>query len=231
MSLFQPVNLVCPNCSALITMDAVGSVNADRRPDLRVSILANDFQDASCHECEHSLRLQPNFNFLDVGRSQWIASMPASYIGRFGEIGGEVQTLFDQSYGKKAPAAAQSVGNGLSVRLTFGWPALREKLYVREVGLDDITLELCKLDLMRRLPEVLLGAGIELRLLTVAGDHLSFAWIDSATEEVKSQFNANRALYDAIADAPDAWANLAKQIGNSAFADIQKLYLTERQAA
>lgn len=231
MSLFQPVNLVCPNCSALITMDAVGSVNADRRPDLRASIMDNDFQDVSCRECEHSLRLQPNFNFLDVGRGQWVASMPASFIGRFGEIEGEVQTLFDQSYGKRAPEAAQSVGDGLSVRLTFGWPALREKLYIREAGLDDITLEMCKLDLMKRLPEVLLGGGIELRLLSVSGDHLEFAWIHAATEEVKGQFTANRMLYDAIADAPDAWAKVAEQIGNGAFTDIQKLYLNEKQAA
>ena len=34
MSLFHPVNLVCPACGAVIVMQAVGSVNADRRPDL-----------------------------------------------------------------------------------------------------------------------------------------------------------------------------------------------------
>ena len=77
MSLFQSVNLTCPSCDSLITMDSVGSVNADRRPDLRDDIIHNRFQDVTCENCGNSFRLQPNFNYLDAGRGQWIAGMPA----------------------------------------------------------------------------------------------------------------------------------------------------------
>ena len=66
MSLFRPVNLVCPNCKELIVMQAVGSVNADRRPDFRDAILADEFQDVTCESCQHEFRLQLLHALLDA---------------------------------------------------------------------------------------------------------------------------------------------------------------------
>lgn len=231
MSLFLPVNLVCPGCGELITMDAVGSVNADRRPDLRDAILNDSFQDVECGSCGKSVRLQPNFNYLDAGRGQWIAAMPSKDISRHKAVDAEMRVLFDQSYGKNAPAAAQAVGTALDVRITFGWPALREKLLARQEGLDDVVLEMLKLDLMRRLPEVTLITGIELRLVAVGADMLSFAWLESDTETAQSSFGASRELYDAIANDPAAWAQVQARLCSNGFVDIQKLYLTENAAA
>lgn len=231
MSLFMSVNLACPECESLIVMDAVGSVNADRRPDYRDDIMNNEFQDITCPSCNTAFRMQPNFNYLDAGRGQWIAGMPASQLSNFEQIEEEVSDLFDRSYGAKAPAAAQSVGEGLDVRLTFGWPAIREKLLAREKGLDDVLLELLKLELMRRVPEAPFGDEIEMRLVDFQEDLMTFVWYNSETEDVINDFVVRYALYEEIAAAEDAWKNLRTRLEDSAFVDMRKLFLSGEAAA
>lgn len=231
MSLFQAVNLICPSCETLVVMDAVGSVNADRRPDLRDEIMENRFQDVTCHNCQTSFRLQPNFNYLDAGRGQWIASMPANQVENHAQIAKDVSALFDKTYGKDAPAAAQEVGNELTVRLTFGWPSLREKLLVREHELDDVQLEMLKMDLMRRVPSAPLAESTELRLIDVADDLFMFAWFDATTEAIYQDFAVRRTLYDEIADAGDAWMELRTRLEDGVFVDMRKLFFTTEAAA
>lgn len=225
MSLFHPVNLVCPSCQALITMEAVGSVNADRRPDLRQTILDNRFQDVTCQACNETFRLQPEFNYLDVGRGQWIAAMPAAQMPRYLEVEDEVTALFAASYGTAAPQAARVVGDALTVRLTFGWPALREKLVLRDHGLDDRVIEVMKLDLLRRLPSAPLAPGTEMRLLRVAEDVLPFVWIDSATEEPGQEVILPRAAHDEIAANLSPWQVVIDRLTDGPFVDMQKLYM------
>lgn len=225
MSLFHPVNLVCPSCKALITMEAVGSVNADRRPDLRQSILDNAFQDVTCGACSATFRLQPEFNYLDVGRGQWIAAMPGAQMPRYLAVEDEVTDLFAGSYGDRAPQAARVVGTTLAVRLTFGWPALREKLVLRDHGLDDRVIEVMKLDLLRRLPSAPLAPGTEMRLLRVTDDVLPFVWIDTATEESGQEVILPRAAHDEIAGNLAPWQSVIDRLCDGPFVDMQKLYM------
>ncbi|WP_254054740.1 CpXC domain-containing protein [Pseudophaeobacter sp. EL27] len=225
MSLFVPMNLTCPECAEVFTSEAVGSVNADRRADLRDEILAGRFQIMRCSACAHEFRLEPDFNYLDVGRSQWIAALPARALRDHLEIAAEKQAVFDLSYGSQAPAAAQSVGQGLQQRLVFGWPALREKLVLAENGLDDVIWEVAKLDLLRSLPEAPLGEGVELRLMGVSGDLLDLAWIRAESEEHLNDFQVERGLYDGILAAPAPWAAVQALLGASMFVDIQKLFM------
>jgi len=230
MSLFVPMTVNCPGCGALVTMDAVGSVNADRRPDYRDAIIGNVFQEVECGECGETFRLQPEFNYLDAGRGQWIASLPADRLRAHLAVEDESKALFDRSYGPDAPAAAQAVGRTLDMRVTFGWPALREKLVARAAGLDDTVLEMLKLDLLRRLPEAPLREGVELRL-AAAGEHvLTFVWVTSETEDVLGEFAARRELYDAIADNQPDWAPVRARLADGPFVDIQKLFMGEGRA-
>ena len=67
MSLFVPMTVKCPSCDHPITMEAVGSVNADRRPDYRDDILENTFQDIACEKCGETFRMEPEFIYLDAG--------------------------------------------------------------------------------------------------------------------------------------------------------------------
>ncbi|GGH25035.1 CpXC protein [Cribrihabitans marinus] len=232
MSLFHPVNLVCPACNAVFTMPAVGSVNADRRPDLRDDILNDSFQDTVCEACEAEFRLQPEFNYLDVGRGQWIAAMPAGRMPDYLEVEDQVSEVFETSYGSKAPKAAQEIGDGLTVRLTFGWPAVREKILTREAGIDDVALEILKLDMLRNMENARIGPGNELRLVGDMGADLAFAWIASDSEEsTGDEFLVARYAYDTIASDPEPYAALREDLTDGPFVDMQKLYVGRGRGA
>lgn len=209
----------------------MGSVNADRRSDLRDEILEGSFQTVSCSACAHAFRLEPDFNYLDVGRGQWIAALPARNLRDHLEIATDKQAVFDLSYGSQAPAAAQSVGQGLQQRLVFGWPALREKLVLQEIGFDDVLWEVAKLDLLRSLPEAPLAEGVDLRLLGLRQDMLDLAWIRADSEKHLNDFQVSRALYDDIVAAPAPWAAVQALLGASMFVDIQKLFMGEGEDA
>lgn len=231
MSLFTPVNLVCPQCEAAITMEAVGSVNADRRPDYRDDILNDRFQDVTCESCDTGFRLQPRFNYLDAKRRQWIAAFPSAGVVDWAEAVPEVAALFDASYGKNAPEAARAVGGALDVRLTFGWPALREKILARDHDLDDVVLELLKLDLLRRVDNAPLATGVEIRLVAAADDLLTLVWFDGPTENPLQEIHVPIEHYRAIADAPEPWQKMHDRLAECVFVDIQKLYMGDGQAA
>ena len=231
MSLFTPVNLVCPACKEAILMDAVGSVNADRRPDVREDILHNRFQDVTCKKCDAQFRLQPSFNYLDAGRRQWIAALPSARVLDWVEAEADVQDLFAQSYGKNAPEAAQAVGAELDLRLTFGWPAVREKILAREHGLDDVALELLKLNLIRGVESAPIATGVEIRLVAANEDFLTFVWLDGPTEKALQELHVPIEHYTSIIENPAPWEKMRARIADSAFVDIQKLYMGEGRAA
>lgn len=225
MSLFTNSNVTCPNCEAVVNMPAVGSVNADRRPDFREAILADTFQITTCPTCHEDFRLAPLFNYLDVEHGQWLAGLPAPRALDWLEVEDEIGGVFEASFGSNVPAAAREVADLLTVRVCFGWPALREKIYLRLAGLDDVTVELMKLDLMRRLKDAPFVQGTELRVDEVNDRVFAMVWIDAETEEVSQRFEAQRALYDAITAKPEAWAPLRAQLSDGPFVDMQKLFL------
>jgi len=231
MSLFIPINLVCPKCKEAIVMDAVGSVNADRRPDFREDILQDRFQNVTCKSCDDTFRLQPKFNYLDAGRRQWIAALPSAQMLDWIEAEAEVADLFEQSYGKNAPEAAQDVGSDLDVRVTFGWPAIREKILARQSELDDVVLELLKLDLIRAVDSAPISTGVEIRMVGAGDDFLTFVWLDGPTEEPLQEIHVPIEHYQAILDNMEPWKKIHSRIEDGAFVDIQKLYMGEGRTA
>ena len=68
MSIFDSVPLTCPVCKTAFDYEAVHSVNADRRADLRRAIVDGSFQQVDCPSCHTKFRLDPSFNYLDVGK-------------------------------------------------------------------------------------------------------------------------------------------------------------------
>ncbi|WP_343079647.1 CpXC domain-containing protein [Ostreiculturibacter nitratireducens] len=229
MSLFTTMNVTCPSCGQTMTMEAVGSVNADRRPDLREAILENVFQQVPCVNCGANFRLEPEFSYLDVGNGQWIAAMPARRMVDFREIEPETQESFDSAYGKSAPLEAQAVGEGLTPRLTFGWQGLREKILLGEEKLDDGIVELCKLEVMRNIDEAPVGEDVELRLYIADESLLTFLFLDINSEETLEEAQAPRALYDEIAAKRDQYGPLLDRLTSGPFVDMRRLYMGEEQ--
>ena len=232
MSLFMTMNVTCPHCDETTTMEAVGSLNADRRADLRQQVLDGTFQQIACPKCQEIFRLAPEFSYLHVGKNQWIAAMPSTSMVDFREEESEASHSFSVAYGAEAPAASQLVGDSLKPRITFGWPALREKIFLADMDLEDDIVEIAKMELLRRLPQAPLNTEIELRLVGVDDALLTFLWINMNTEQVIEEIQVARSIYDQIAADPTPWVDLQKALNAGLFLDMKRLFMgTEEEAA
>jgi hypothetical protein len=221
MSLFQATTLNCPSCGEPAEFEAVQSVNADRRADLRDQILAGTFQRQVCVKCGLSFRLQPMMTYLDQARGQWIAAFPYEDLAGWQARDAQAADAFARSFGAQASVAAQDLGKELRPRLTFGWHALTEKLLVRERGLDDATIELMKLALIRGRESSPVLGDTELRVLEIDAESFELSWLFSTTGEVAESLHVPRDLYDEIrADEDGDWAELRDAFKDKLFVDI-----------
>jgi hypothetical protein len=224
MSVFRKIRVTCPNCQTVQDFRVAHSVNADLRDDLRLAILGDEFQRVTCSNCTEPFRLEPEFTFVDVGRHLWIAALPLRRSAKWKSEEDNARVLFDGVYGPRAPLPVQDVGRGLQPRLVFGWAALREKLLVNELELDDATVELCKAAVMRNSQAAQIGAQTELRLLGVTDGDLVFAWILAADETVGDTIRVKRSLYDLIAaDEAGDWSALRSDFTEGMFVDLNRL--------
>lgn len=230
MSLFSSISATCPHCATQQAFDAVYSVNADRRPDLRDEILDDAFQFETCENCHEQFRLDPMFVYLDIGRGQWISAKPLVALGEWPQEQADAATLMADSYGAAASAPAQAVGEGLCARVTFGWAALREKIVVNAAGLDDVALELTKAALIRTQDDLPLTVGRELRLVLVQDDVMTINLIDAQSEAVIESLDLPLGFYNHIAASVADFGDSATVLAESAFVDVQKLYIGDPDA-
>ncbi len=225
MSLFHPITINCPQCREPNEFQANASVNADRRPDLRQAILDGSFQRQACTKCSTSFRLDPELNYLDVGRNQWLAVFPVSRLGDWESLEKHAQEMFDVAYGSQASATAREIGEDLKPQLVFGWAALREKLICDQNLLDDVSLELVKITIMRNMPDVPLSDQTELRLIDVKDGHLAMAWIMALTERLVERMGIPMDLYQEIHADTESWKPLRDQLSSGIFVDVQRLLI------
>ena len=224
MSVFTTREFTCPECGATLEYDNFDSINADRRPDLRDMIITRDLSVAYCEACDKSFRPEPRLNYLDYENGLWIMAQPINALARWDVEEESATALFAGAYGASAPASAQEIGDGLSPRLTFGWPAFREKLVVKEAALDDLILEKTKLMILANREGNPIAPGVELRLVNAREHSFRMAWIDATTGESQQQFDMQRALYDSVANSSD-WAEIDQKLTAGIFVDIQRMFI------
>lgn len=223
MSIFQTALLTCPDCGTKTEVERCASVNADRRQDLRAAILDGSFQSAVCATCSARLRLPPHLTYLEVGRKLWIAAEPAPEIEQWPAIERHVFEVYDRSFGTQAAPVAQELGEGLAPRLVFGWPALREKLVCQDLGLDDVTLELLKMAIIRNVDGSPISDETELRLVGGGADTLDFEWVVAESETVLAGLAAPREAYESIEAAPAPWEAARQAFDHVFLVDLRRL--------
>lgn len=222
MSLFQAITLACPCCATPVAFELVASVNADRRPDLRDAILDGSFQRETCPSCAMAFRAEPQFSYIELGRRTYVVVWPLAQRRDWPTCVAQSQAAFELAYGERAGPQARELAGGVSLRTVFGWPALREKLLAAQAGIDDTTLELAKLALLRRLERAPLPGRLELRLTGVAGGNLRFAWIDAQADRAQQPFEADAALIAQIEAEAPAWQALREELLASPLVDFQR---------
>ena len=224
MSIFNPITVACPNCDTDNEFDIFSSVNADRRPDLREAIIGGSFERVKCRNCGTDFRPEPNLNYLDSANGLWIMALPIDALAHWKDEEAEAQASFDEAYGSGAPASAREIGDELTSRVTFGWPAFREKLIITQEKLDDLAVEKTKIAILSNKPGNPLRPGVELRLLAVHDPVFHMGWVTVNTNEAVEVFEVQRALYAEIAgDA--AWNEIGSTISSGMFVDIQRMFI------
>ena len=232
MSIFQSLNLNCPNCAKPVAFDAVYSVNADRRPDLRKAILERKFQRKTCQDCGTSFRLDPGFIYIDLKRGQWVAAHPVTGLDDWQAREASVRVLFDDSYGAQAPKAVRAMGARMKPRLVFGWPALREKIVANEAGLDDAALELLKMVVMRNAQGAPFDASASIRLLLAQPKRLLLGWERNFDDVMGAARWVERSLYDEVVaevalGADGDWADALAAFDAALFVDVDRLLVLQ----
>lgn len=225
MSLFVPVEAKCSKCGTQVKADLAASLNAGRRPDLRQAVLDCTFQSMACPNCGTTVRFPAHLTYIDMERGQWILVEDASRLMEWQEVEVEAQDLYDRFFGKRAPPLQQSMGEEMTPRLVFGWPALREKLIAQAAGLDDVTLELFKISVLRNVPAPPLADMSELRLIEAEGDTLLLRWLNAANEEGIVDLPLERSLYDEFVGTVESWAELRAELEGVLFVDMKRILL------
>jgi hypothetical protein len=222
MSIFQRIQAECPSCGERVAFEAFVSINADRRPDLRAAILDGSFQRHPCPHCGVSFRVEPEFTYIDYGRGQYIGAWPVDRRADWAQWAAQTQGAFDRAFGTLATGVARELGDTLRLRVTFGWPALTEKLVAQEAGIDDTTLEVAKVAIVSRLEQAPLPGREELRLVHADGEELTLGWVRAEGHRLGKCLRIPRALLDDIEREPAAWRGLREQVGAGALVDFQR---------
>lgn len=230
MSLLQTVTIACPACGHETSMGVYDSINADRRPDLRDEVLDGTAQEDVCEKCTSTFRMQPEMSYLDVGRNQWMLVQPIDRLPNWPELEQRAKASFEGSYGPTQSPITQEIGRAIQARVTFGWAAFREKLLAVEHGLDDVTLELVKMAIIRGLDDSPLADDTELRLVDLDDDEMTLAWLRTPEEKLVETLTMPRSLFDEIAADAQSWQALREELTAGTFVDVHRLLIAPKAA-
>jgi hypothetical protein len=107
-------------------------------------------------------------------------------------------------------------------RLVFGWPALREKLIAKDLGLDDVTLELLKMAVMRNVNKPPISDETELRLAGGDEKALKLIWYHQVSEQEMAVLDVPRSAYDDVVEDADAWAPVREKLEGVFLVDLRR---------
>lgn len=223
MSIFNAADITCPECGHQQEVQLVASVNADRRPDLRIGILDRSFQAHICEVCETALRLPLHLTYLDMARGLWVIAYAADELPQWEKLVVEADAVFADSFGEGAPEAARALAKGVKPRIVFGWPALREKIGSAEMGLSDTVLELTKAAMLRGRSDLRVALDQALRLVSGTAALLTFQVVTEESDSVSATITVPRDLYDGIEHDAAAWASLRGELEASTFVDLRRM--------
>jgi hypothetical protein len=222
MSIFHDATMTCSKCGQETVIERSSSVNADVRPDLRAAILDGSFQATDCPKCGERLRLPPHLTFVNFQHDTWIAVEPADQIEDWDAIEDKILPVYDRSFGSGAPKLVRDMTAQVRPRLVFGWPALREKLIAKDLGLDDVTLELLKMAVMRNVNKPPISDETELRLAGGDEKALKLIWYHQVSEQEMAVLDVPRSAYDDVVEDADAWAPVREKLEGVFLVDLRR---------
>lgn len=224
MSTFFAELVQCPHCGEITEQSVAHSINASRSPQYRESILRGSFQRYICSVCQNDYLVDRPFIYLDYHRKDWIGVFPINE-----EIGWQQwEQKTSESYkfacGENAPKVAQEIGKDMKLRTVFGLAALREKLLCFQHGLEDVLIELLKLNIMIESGQLALSNTNPLRLVEVEDTTLWLIYEQS--QQYTELVPITRQCYNKMENNHEYWSSLIGELSRDSFVDISRLKTT-----
>jgi hypothetical protein len=209
----------CPSCATPVSCLPLRDIDAERRPALRAAIMERSLGRVTCHACGHGFREEPRFTLVDHAAGLYLAVWPAMEVATWKACAEASETAFAATF-------AASPGPAFR-RVVFGWPALREKLLAIGAGIDDTTLELAKLGVIRETRDGRIAGGFDFRLIAIEGEELLLGWIPTGTDAPVDVLGVPRALIAEIESTPRPWQELRDALTGGWFVDYQRSLLAD----
>jgi len=222
MSISRIRTITCPICQTENTLPIFESINADLRPDLKAAILDGSLHQTNCTHCQASLRVPPSLVYLDIGGGLAVVVFAAQDRERWTVGIDEAQKLIASIFGA---GPGVEMARSLTIRLVFGWSALREKIIIQEAGLNDLDVEITKLALIRTSPTVPVADNLDLRLTEVADGMITMSWVSVETGAPIEHLRFPVDTIDSVQPSAPAWASIREDLSVDPFVDHNRFLL------
>ncbi len=190
--------LECPRCGTGLEGRLFESLNADRHPHFRELLVERRLHRFQCMGCNQVIEVEKPLMYLDLGRRQFLACVPASERRAARPHAEALVAAFDRTV-RGGPLRDQA--DEFLVRLTFGYEELREKLVLDGCGLYDLAVEALKAQLLAAEPWFQAEDVVTLSFDGLEPDgRLRFlpVWLAERRTALQHTVWAERRLYDAV---------------------------------
>lgn len=225
MSVVQSEVVQCPHCGAEQIQRVAQSINAERSPHYREQILAGEFQRPTCSQCAQSFEIGQPFIYVDLPRKHWFGVFSGADESGWRDLEEGPQRALDVA--RSAPGGQGVVGDP-RVRCVFGLTALREKLLLDDLGLDDVAVEIMKFCLVTSADpetEQLIAEDRTLRIVNVSETHFELISSVVDPEAEATLLSVPREVYDEIVAEPRRWKDLRAFLTSGTYVDAGRVFV------
>ncbi len=169
MSWFEPTDVTCPQCGHAFKCGTAESINVSRMPWAKAQLVAGSFHQPDCPACGGLFHVDREFLYTDFEQWRFVQVFPLDDQGDWPALETLTEEVFE-SVCAEGPPFVQAMPERFTVRTCFGLRALGEKIRLWDAGLDDALVELLKLELVARTPDLEGRPTLELSVVAVSPD-------------------------------------------------------------
>ena len=210
MSVYQERELACPACGEVNRRSVCVSLNGGRVPAVIDEVRAGRFQRFPCDGCGQEMVADGPLIYTDFERRHWVGCFPRTWEDAWRVLEHQPAASFQRAMIDHAAPIVRADADGYRIRTVFGLPALAEKILLWDDDLDDIVVEVLKLELLRSPDGPAPSIDERPRYLGTADGRLRFASAEDEVvrvptawyEDLAGRLADYRAVIDLIASGP-----------------------------
>jgi hypothetical protein len=209
MSTRYTTDVECARCGRSNQVAIADSYSVDRLPAVREWVLDRTLMSTAC-TCGFRIEVDKPLLYSDIARGWWIQIATPDRRPMFEVCEDETRTEFASVFDPSTfPKAVAAIGERLRVRVVFGREELREKVLCADHGLDDVLVEILKLEVLVARPELLESGADILVLDGVVDDALALVALTankSGHYQAAAEVRVSRSAHDSLVARRDELA-------------------------